>query len=379
MPDSLLRTLYSLLDAHAVGAVADSLGTSKDAALQGLKAGIAAVLGGMLGKAEDPNVLLAVLQICPKRPAEVSLSEIARNGFDSNSLTIAAGRDILSALFGTSQTAVTDAVGAASGLPGDQAARVLAMSGLVVTSFIANRVRTGGMRNQELGRLVQMERGIIRSALPRGLEDLLWPAVVTARSPLASGSVERERHAVGWIPLLAVIVLIPALIWLFSHARRVANPNVPPTPRHSQTLGGARRPGSTDQATTGTANRVETDPVELVKGLLVNRIDLRFDTGSVTLRPESKGQLEMIASTIATYPDVHLTLTGHTDNTGDADANRRLSRRRADTVMAELVRKGVPTDHLSSESQDEQGTVADNSTEEGRAKNRCVTVDVSQH
>ena len=86
-----------------------------------------------------------------------------------------------------------------------------------------------------------------------------------------------------------------------------------------------------------------------------------------------------IAETMAAYPDVHVTLTGHTDDAGDAAANRRLARRRANTVMAQLIRKGVPPDHLSSETESTPTLIGDNFTEEGRAKNRCVTLEVSPH
>ena len=379
MPDSLLTSLYSLLDPRTVGGVADSLGTSKQSALQGLKSGIAAVLAGMLGKAEDPNALCAVLHLGPKLSEEISLAQCARAASDPNSPMVSASRHILSVLFGPSRTIAIDAVGTASGLQAGESSTVLTMTAPLVTNFIANRVATEGMNMHDLGHLLQRESSNILSAVPRGLGDLLWPPAVTPSSPGAPRAADRERQAASWLPLLAVIILVPALMWLFSHTRRVTGLDVAPTPAQPQTLGNAHPAASIEPPATGSANRTETDPVELVKRLLANNVDLRFDTGSATLRPESRRKLEIIRSTIVVYPDVHLTLTGHTDNTGGADVNRRLARRRAETVMADLIRKGVPTDHLSAESEEEPRTIADNSTEEGRAQNRCVTLDVSQH
>ena len=378
MQDSLLTSLYSLLDQHPIGSVADALGTSEQSALHGFKVAIAAVLGGLLGKAEDLNILHAVLRLSPAWCGGISREQLAREAVDPNSPMLSAGRQILSALFGPSQAAVANAVGAASGLQVNEASRVLALTASLATRFIANRIGADGMNMHALGRRLQSESASIRTAQPASLQDLLQSAGVMHSSTLAARAVERERPPANWLPLLALIILIPALVWLFSHTRKAGH-EVGLTPKELQTAGSANPASSTRKPGIGTADRAETDPVELARRLLVNNVDLKFDTGSARLQPDSRGQLDMIASTITTYPDVHLTLTGHTDKTGDADANRRLSRKRANAVMAELIRKGVPADHLSSESQEQPGTIADNATEEGRAKNRCVTLDVSQH
>ena len=105
---------------------------------------------------------------------------------------------------------------------------------------------------------------------------------------------------------------------------------------------------------------------------------LVFDTGSATLRPESQEQLNNIAAILTAYPNVRMKVGGYTDNVGGADRNLQLSRGRANTVVAELVRRGISPGRLGAEGYGEQYPVADNSTEQGRAQNRRVSMRVTQ-
>src|SRR5262249_52144238 len=107
----------------------------------------------------------------------------------------------------------------------------------------------------------------------------------------------------------------------------------------------------------------------------IRNLELRFDTGSTKLRPESQQRLNNLADTLKKYPDVHMKVAGYTDNVGNPDKNVELSRQRANTVMAILVRKGVPEAQVTAEGYGEEHPIAENATPQGRAKNRRVTVE----
>ena len=111
---------------------------------------------------------------------------------------------------------------------------------------------------------------------------------------------------------------------------------------------------------------------------LVDFDRLEFNPGSATLRPESQEQLNNIAAILMACPNVRLKIGGFTDNMGNADQNLRLSGDRANAVVAELVRKGISPDRLTAEGYGEQSPIADNSTAEGRARNRRVSMMVTQ-
>jgi outer membrane protein OmpA-like peptidoglycan-associated protein len=104
---------------------------------------------------------------------------------------------------------------------------------------------------------------------------------------------------------------------------------------------------------------------------------LTFETGKATLKPESQEQLENLAEILKAYPNVTIKISGYTDNTGDPQANLRLSQQRADAVLADLVNLGVDACHLKAEGDGPEHPIADNGTEEGRAKNRRIDIRVT--
>ena len=69
-------------------------------------------------------------------------------------------------------------------------------------------------------------------------------------------------------------------------------------------------------------------------------------------------------------------IDGYTDNTGDESSNLALSRGRAEAVMEALRNSGVPATSMQAQGYGSQRPIADNSSEEGRARNRRVTLTV---
>lgn len=119
---------------------------------------------------------------------------------------------------------------------------------------------------------------------------------------------------------------------------------------------------------------------EIVADALLNTIKqkgfvtlyLNFDTGSATLKSDSRGQLDQVAQMLASAPDLNLEVAGHTDDVGTPESNLKLSVERARSVVAELTLRGVAASRLTPKGYGQSISVADNRTEEGRAKNRRV-------
>lgn len=98
-----------------------------------------------------------------------------------------------------------------------------------------------------------------------------------------------------------------------------------------------------------------------------------FDTGSDRLRPESTPTLKEIGAMLNEYADLALTIEGHTDNVGSADANRALSQKRAEAVKAFLVSAyGIDESRLTAAGLGDTKPAAPNTTPEGRQQNRRV-------
>ena len=98
-----------------------------------------------------------------------------------------------------------------------------------------------------------------------------------------------------------------------------------------------------------------------------------FDTGKADLKPESDATLAEISKLLAANPALKLHVVGHTDNVGTLASNMTLSKQRADAVVAALVSKyHVSAARLLAAGVGPLAPVANNKTEDGRAKNRRV-------
>ena len=113
------------------------------------------------------------------------------------------------------------------------------------------------------------------------------------------------------------------------------------------------------------------------RGLVVNMGDVLFDTGKSDLRSEAREALAKLSGIVLNYPSLHLTIEGHTDSTGGAELNQTLSEKRAGSVQDYLVGQGLDTGFLSAKGFGMDRPVADNTTAEGRQKNRRVEIIVS--
>jgi OOP family OmpA-OmpF porin len=99
---------------------------------------------------------------------------------------------------------------------------------------------------------------------------------------------------------------------------------------------------------------------------------INFDTGKSTVKPESKPIIEQIVQMLKANPDFKISVEGHTDNVGNPESNKVLSDDRAKAVVTAIVAQGIDAKCLTAVGYGQDKPIADNKTEEGRAKNRRV-------
>jgi OmpA-OmpF porin, OOP family len=104
--------------------------------------------------------------------------------------------------------------------------------------------------------------------------------------------------------------------------------------------------------------------------------DVFFDTGLSTLKPESYKALNDLVDVLKLKPAMIIEIDGHTDNTGTKEINQKLSQDRANAVMNYLIKKGISSTRLTAKGFGDTLPVADNDTEEGKAKNRRTEVKI---
>jgi OmpA-OmpF porin, OOP family len=259
------------------------------------------------------------------------------------------------------------------------------------------------------------EASALRGLLPAGLGSLL-PGLGSIGS-MASSAASRlpdmpaapASSGMGWaLPLILGVIALAGAWWLLGN-RETPSVAMPDTTKMAEAVKDAAKDTASSAASLANAawaalgeffkrklpNGVEIEIPKLgVENNLISFIEdaakpvdkttwfdfdrLLFDTGKATLKPESDAQLKTVAAILTAYPNVGVKVGGYTDNTGDKAANLKLSGDRAATVMGELVKLGIDKARLSSEGYGDQHPVADNATEDGRAKNRRVSMRVTK-
>jgi outer membrane protein OmpA-like peptidoglycan-associated protein len=101
-----------------------------------------------------------------------------------------------------------------------------------------------------------------------------------------------------------------------------------------------------------------------------------FDVDRAVVKTAAQQSIATAADVLKKYPDTYITVEGHTDSTGPADYNQRLSEQRARAVHDLLVRDGVPATRLSTKGYGETDPIADNATAEGQQANRRVQLEI---
>ncbi|MFP4136936.1 MAG: OmpA family protein [Halomonas sp.] len=128
------------------------------------------------------------------------------------------------------------------------------------------------------------------------------------------------------------------------------------------------------QSTQGTGIDVDRRGDDIVLNM-PSEVTFGFDSSELT--SNARNALDDVSRILTQYDDTRVNIAGHTDSTGDADYNQRLSERRAEAVGNYLSQSGVASNRLNMRGYGEDQPVASNNTEEGRAQNRRVEITLS--
>ena len=105
---------------------------------------------------------------------------------------------------------------------------------------------------------------------------------------------------------------------------------------------------------------------------------VQFVTGSAKLTKGAMTELDKGAAILADHPNINISIEGHTDNTGSAAGNQKLSEQRAAAVKSYLMKKGVSADRMVTTGFGQTQPIADNKTAKGRAANRRVEFKIAK-
>lgn len=417
MSTNIVETLKGYISPELISKASSLLGESENNTATAFSQAIPGILAGLLHRSADANVVNTVAGAFKEPDLGNVLVNPATALTSGGSGLIEKGKAFLSGIFGDKLTALSNSLSESSGVKSSSATSILSMAAPLVLSFLGKKTKEEGIGVSGLaGFLASQKEHIIQSA-PSGLAGALGLGSLSALGSNLFSNVQSAAGRVGnavedgasrtarfrplWI--IAAIAAIALIVW-----KNCVDKTGPATPPAADSTATAVKTTDTAAGKTDTAasplgslvsvklpNGTELHVPELgIEKKLIAFIEdknrpvdkttwfsfdrLTFETNSATLKPESAAQLQDMANILKAYPQVELKLGGYTDNTGDPKNNLKLSGDRANSVLNELVKLGIDKSRLSAEGYGQEHPVADNSTEEGRAKNRRIDVRVTK-
>ena len=361
---SMLDAVRDLVTPDLVARMSAHTGDSEAAMSKGFGAAIPLLLSSLAGRADDKSFMSQLTSIAADTAGNADALRLPE------ALTGASGADTrtstgrwLSSLFGSDLGGVIDGIARFAGLGKGSATSLLSMAAPIVLGYLGRLMRSDNLGAAGLADQLRSQSSAFASAVPAGLSSLL-----PSRDAVPMAAVAAAPSSRGWaVPVLAGILAIAGLMW-WSGRHEIQPQKASVETQTSFTL-------PKPVGTSGTLP-AEVIPSRSMDWAKFDRIV--FINDSAALTPESRERIGSIAAALTAHPGAQISITGYTDSTGDEAANLALSHARANAVRDALRVQGISTRRIQIEGHGSQNPVASNDTEEGRAQNRRVMVEVTQ-
>jgi OmpA-OmpF porin, OOP family len=394
-----------LTGGDTLGAISGLLGESPTATTAGIGAALPTLLGSVIQSGSSSGGAASLLNLIKDGGHDGSildnLGAMLGGGSATNGL-LSAGSGILTSLLGNKLGAISGLLGQVTGLKGGSISTLLNLVAPILMGSIGKQVTSQGLGASGLMNLLSSQSDFVKAALPAGMGSLLGFANIPTGSNInvGSSSSSSEGGFNFWPWLIGAAVLLGGLYgWKTCNAPKIDTSIVD------------KAVDATKDAANSAANTAKDAVVKIgemfkvslpggvvldvPKGSLEDGIvafiqstdtisknkwfdfdRLTFETGKATLKAESQAQLANVAAIMKAFPNVKIKIGGYTDNVGNAASNIKLSGDRAKNVMGELVKLGTEATRMEAEGYGDQHPIASNDTEEGRAKNRRISISV---
>jgi outer membrane protein OmpA-like peptidoglycan-associated protein len=440
MAINLLDIFKETVGDQLVNQASGYLGESKENTRSALGAILPAILGGLVNKGNSQVGASAILDFLKNQNEDGALLDNLVGLFDGGGATdelVNKGSGVLDFIFGNKSAAIDtilDLVSNSSGIGKSSASSLINMVAPLLMGVVGKSIKDNGLDTIGLEKLLSDQKTYLQAEAPAGLFDKLGIAglgtVISDRveevvaEVTATGSTIMSRLG-PWLVLFSLALGL--LYFMRSCGGREPVVEMSDKPGEMMDTAGDKMKEAPDltqekvkeaepkvaevaEKVTEVASesmRKVVDGIASIKlpsgkeinaesGSFIDNVytyvsggegsentrftfdNLTFQTGSANIAPASQPQLQNAAEILNAYPEAHIRIEGHTDNAGDAAANKALSEQRALAVKRALNSMGVSNDRMATMGYGQDSPVAGNDTEAGKRENRRVDIFVTK-
>jgi OmpA-OmpF porin, OOP family len=377
MAINLLDTCKSLLTPDVVSKISSLIGETPAKTQQALGTAIPSLAGVACNEASAPGGAAKIFDLLRNAQFPADFLSNAGGVLSGGAATqglMKTGSGLVSSLLGDRAGAITGLLANSSGIQPSSASTLLGIAASFLFGVIGRHVMSSGVGVSGLSSLLSGHRDGILAAVPSGLGSALGlsnnanicsAAPVSTVRPTAIAELEKKGFPIwGW--LLPLLLLAAGLLaWRSCSGTHVQMP----------TMASLTLPcGTTLSVEQGMFSfnvasfMMKGSDADLPKRFVFDH--LNFDSSTTQLTPQSNQTVSDLIAIMKCFPNMAVQLEGHTDNTGDPEANKKLSVDRAEAIKAMLVSGGIGGDRVSTAGWGQEKPIAPNDTEEGKARNR---------
>jgi outer membrane protein OmpA-like peptidoglycan-associated protein len=384
--DNLLSAVQGFITPDFINKSSRVLGLQPENTKAGLAAAIPTLLMSLINKGSTQDGAQGLLNMVQQGGYASGVSgnfvDRLQDGRSAESL-LRGGTDIAQGLFGGRFNSVTEKLGVSTGMNSSSMSKTLALVAPLVMGVLGNMINKNGMNASGLSSFLGQQKSLLSGFIPPGL---FGDEKITEIGERHIQSAQKSSRK--WLPLaLGALFLILGGSWLMRN-RTPTHVAEHPVPREtvSGTTQAIQPPAQQQAPVVAPGKMASTDQISSflasgAQGEMPKRFrfeKLTFGSGSATITPDSKTELNQIATALKDHPSAKVRVEGFTDDTGPATANKALSSRRALTVKEQLISLGIEADRIVAAGFGEESPIASNNTEDGRRQNRRTELVVVQ-
>jgi outer membrane protein OmpA-like peptidoglycan-associated protein len=391
MSVNLLEILKQIFGSNFAALASRFLGESESNTQSAVTAMIPALLGAVMQKGSTMEGARSLLDTINSPQVDTgvmgNMSQLLGGG-DANRL-LNTGSGLLNSLLGSNSGTLSNVLASMSGMSGSSTSKLLGLAAPFLFGAFKKLVGEHGLNAGSLMSLLGDQKRVVQGAIdPRIAQAMNFrmPDVAGATREVAADTASGIGKIIPWIIGLIVAALL--LFWLMRGCKTNVAENTATATSNTPQITAEAAATRSIQLPDGTSINVRTGGFidSLVTFLNSNATPgqpfaldaVEFETNSATLTSTSNDQLSKFAAVLKAYPSVAISVDGHTDNTGDSAANKKLSEDRAAAVKDVIVGMGVPGDRVTTAGWGAEKPIASNDTEEGKLKNRRVEIAITK-